>query len=75
MRLAWNRRLAETLRIKVYDDRLQEISTEHKIADLLSIYCRGIDRYDAELVKYPFRPGAYDSHDVDAGPHENSPIG
>ena len=52
----------------VDDNRLEEISAKQAIADLLSIYCRGIDRCDADLVKQAFWPDAYDNHGADAAP-------
>ncbi|MBF6245683.1 nuclear transport factor 2 family protein [Nocardia elegans] len=52
----------------VDDRRLEEMSAKQAIADLLSTYCRGIDRCDAELVKQAFWPDAFDNHGADAGP-------
>ncbi|MEE2062005.1 nuclear transport factor 2 family protein [Rhodococcus artemisiae] len=50
------------------DRRLEELSAKQAIADLLLIYCRGIDRCDADLVKQAFWEDAYDNHGADAGP-------
>lgn len=50
------------------DVRLEELSAKQAISDNLLVYCRGIDRCDASLVKQAFWEDAYDNHGADAAP-------
>ncbi|MFT4201283.1 nuclear transport factor 2 family protein [Gordonia sp. (in: high G+C Gram-positive bacteria)] len=53
------------------DKRLQELSDKQEIADLLLVYCRGIDRCEPDLVKSTFWEDAFDNHGTQAAPaHE-----
>lgn len=48
--------------------RMDEIASKQAIEDLLKLYCRGIDRCEAELVKQTFWEDAYDNHGASAAP-------
>ncbi|QKT06507.1 nuclear transport factor 2 family protein [Gordonia sp. X0973] len=53
------------------EKRLRELSDKQEIADLLLVYCRGIDRCEPELVKSTFWEDAFDNHGSSAAPaHE-----
>lgn len=53
------------------DRRVEELSAKQEIADLLLLYCRGVDRCEPELIKRAFWPDAYDNHGSHAAPaHE-----
>jgi hypothetical protein len=44
------------------DGRLQRLLDEREIRDVLSRYCRGVDRRDLELVRRCYHPDATDDH-------------
>jgi hypothetical protein len=48
--------------------RFGSAGAKQAITDLLLIYCRGIDRCDAALVKRAFWEDAYDNHGAHAAP-------
>ncbi|HZZ49710.1 MAG TPA: nuclear transport factor 2 family protein [Pseudonocardia sp.] len=50
------------------DQRLEELSAKQEIADLLLLYCRGVDRCEPDLIKRAFWPDAYDDHGAHAAP-------
>lgn len=48
-------------------ERLQLLSDKHDIGDVLSRYCRAIDRLDHALLKAVYHDDAYDDHGVFKG--------
>jgi hypothetical protein len=47
---------------------LREFQDRQAIYDCMMRYCRGIDRFDAELAKSAYHPGAIDDHGAFVGP-------
>jgi hypothetical protein len=53
------------------DDTLADVVAEHEIRQVLARYCRGIDRYDLELVRSCYHDDAVDEHgSFSGGPDE-----
>jgi hypothetical protein len=50
------------------DPRLQALLDKQAIREVVYRYCRGIDRYDLELVRSCYHPGATDDHGSFSGP-------
>lgn len=50
--------------------QLREIIDRHEIYDCIMRYCRGIDRFDRDVVRSAYHPDALDDHGAYVGPVE-----
>lgn len=44
------------------EDRVRELLDRQAIYDVMMRYCRGVDRFDAELITSAYHPDAHDDH-------------
>jgi hypothetical protein len=49
---------------------VRELHDRHEIYDCLMRYCRGVDRFDREMISSAYHPGALDDHGHFVGPAE-----
>jgi hypothetical protein len=52
------------------EDKVRELSDRQEILDCLHRYCRGVDRFDREMLLSVYHPDAVDDHGVFVGNRE-----
>jgi ketosteroid isomerase-like protein len=50
-----------------YDAKIRELLDKQEIRDVLTRYCRGVDRVDVDLINSVYHPDATDSHGLPPG--------